>query len=37
VPFTTGSAAAYVAAQNGALGDILAEVASDLSKVALPK
>ena len=34
VPFTTGSAASYVAAQNTALGDILAELARDLS--ALP-
>jgi hypothetical protein len=37
VPFTTGSAASYIAAQNGALGDILAEVARDLSAQTLPK
>jgi uncharacterized lipoprotein YmbA len=37
VPFTTGSAAAYVTAQNQALGEILAEVARDLSNLALPQ
>lgn len=37
VPFTSGSAAAYVAAQNAALGEILAELARDLSGVTLPK
>ncbi|MFO1311441.1 MAG: ABC-type transport auxiliary lipoprotein family protein [Burkholderiales bacterium] len=36
VPFTTGSAASYIAAQNTALGDILAELARDLSGLALP-
>ena len=34
VPFTTGSAASYVAAQNTALGDVLAELTRDLA--ALP-
>ena len=37
VPFTTGSAASYVAAQNTGLGDILAELARDLSALTLPK
>jgi uncharacterized lipoprotein YmbA len=37
VPFTSGSAASYIAAQNGALGDILAELARDLSAQSLPK
>ena len=37
VPFTTGSAASYVAAQNTALGEILAELARDLSALSIPK
>jgi uncharacterized lipoprotein YmbA len=37
VPFTTGSAASYIAAQNTALSAILAEVAADLSAQAVPK
>ncbi|MCC6198553.1 MAG: membrane integrity-associated transporter subunit PqiC [Burkholderiales bacterium] len=37
VPFTTGSAADYVAAQNKALGEILAELARDLSGLTLTK
>jgi len=35
VPFTSGSAGAYTAALNTALGDILAELARDLSAVQL--
>jgi uncharacterized lipoprotein YmbA len=34
VPFTTGSASSYVAAQNAALGEVLAELARDLSGLA---
>ena len=37
VPFTTGSASSYVAAQNAALGEILAELARDLAGQSLPK
>lgn len=37
VPFTTGSAASYIAAQNTALGDVLAELTRDLSALTLPK
>ena len=37
VPFATGSAAAYVGALNTALGDILAELARDLSALSLAK
>ena len=37
VPFTTGSAASYVAAQNTALGDVLAELTRDLSTASLSK
>ena len=37
VPFTTGSASSYVAAQNTALGDVLAELARDLSTLPPPK
>ena len=36
VPFTAGSAGAYVAALNGAFSDILAELARDLSAASLP-
>jgi uncharacterized lipoprotein YmbA len=36
VPFVGGSASAYMTAQNGALGDILAELARDLSGLTLP-
>lgn len=36
IPFTTGSAAAYVEAQNQALAEILAELARDLAAVKLP-
>jgi len=35
VPFTTGSAASYIAAQNTALGDVLAELSRDLSRLTL--
>jgi hypothetical protein len=35
LPFTPGSAGAYVAALNSALGDILAELARDLSAASL--
>jgi cholesterol transport system auxiliary component len=37
IPFTSGSAAAYVTAQNAALGDILAELARDLAAAQIPK
>ncbi|MFO1303556.1 MAG: ABC-type transport auxiliary lipoprotein family protein [Burkholderiales bacterium] len=37
VPFTTGSAASYVAAQNTALGDILADLTRDLSALSLSR
>jgi cholesterol transport system auxiliary component len=37
LPFTPGNAGAYVAALNSALGDILAELARDLSALTLPK
>lgn len=37
VPFTTGSAESYVAGQNAALGEILAELAVDLAGQSLPK
>jgi uncharacterized lipoprotein YmbA len=37
VPFTTGSAASYAAAQNTALGDILGELSRDLSSLTLSK
>ncbi len=37
VPFTTGSAASYVAAQNSALGDILGELTRDLAALTLPR
>ena len=37
VPFTTGSASAYVTALNTAFGDILAELARDLSALNLAK
>ena len=37
VPFTTGSASSYIAAQNTALGDVLAEVSRDLASVTLPR
>ena len=37
VPFTTGSAVSYIAAQNTALGEILAELSRDLSAQTLPK
>lgn len=37
IPFTTGSAAAYIEAQNTALSEILAELARDLSAANLPK
>lgn len=36
VPFVGGSATAYMTAQNGALGDILSELARDLSALTLP-
>jgi ABC-type uncharacterized transport system auxiliary subunit len=36
-PFTTGSAASYVAAQNVSLGEILADLSRDLSALTLPK
>lgn len=36
-PFTTGSAASYIAAQNGSLGEILAELSRDISALTLPK
>ena len=36
VPFTAGNTSAYVVALNGALGDILVELARDLSAVSLP-
>ena len=37
VPFASGSASAYVAALNTAFGDVLAELARDLSSQNLPK
>jgi uncharacterized lipoprotein YmbA len=37
MPFATGSAGAYVAAQNAALGEIVAELARDLAGLSLPK
>ncbi len=37
VPFSSGSTAAYVAAQNSALSEILAELARDLSALPLKK
>lgn len=37
VPFATGSAAAYIDAQNKALSEILAELARDLAAASLPK
>ncbi len=37
LPFTPGSAAAYIVAQNAALGEVLAELATDLSALTLPK
>ena len=37
VAFTSGSAAAYVGAQNSALTDVLAELARDLSALTLKK
>ena len=37
VPFTTGSAASYVAALNTALGEIVAELARDLSSLEVPR
>jgi cholesterol transport system auxiliary component len=37
VPFATGSAASYVAAQNTGFGAALAELARDLSALSLPK
>jgi len=36
IPFTSGSAAAYIEAQNKALSEILAELARDLSAANLP-
>lgn len=37
VPFASGSAAAYIEAQNKALSEILAELARDLAAASLPK
>jgi cholesterol transport system auxiliary component len=37
VPFATGSAAGYVTAQNAALGEVLSDLARDLSALSLPK